>query len=247
MKFFPFIYCRNGETGQYEGFVVDLAEEFSKRMPDSQYNILLVPDQRYGSFDPETQKWSGLIGYLVDGNADIAIADLTVTEERAAAIDFSRPIISTGVGIIYVQPETNNIPFNSLEELVNQDTVKYGVVRKGSTYQLFKNSEDPIFKKAYQYFEKNSDVLVDSIVEGYERVGNGNGNYAFISEVTLLKNWQKKYPQLVQIGGIIVPREFALALPKESQRLDRLNRILQEIEDDGTLAKIKERWLIKDN
>lgn len=124
--------------------------------------LVLVPDNRYGSFDPKTKKWSGLIDYIADRHAYLAIADVIVTQNRSKVVTFRQPMLDSDVVIIFTQPETNNFPFNNLEELVNQAAIKCEVVRVGSIYKLFKSSTNPIFKKAYQYFEHNPDVLVAS-------------------------------------------------------------------------------------
>lgn len=36
----------------------------------------------YGSFDKASGKWNGMVGDLIDGLADIAASDLTMTSAR---------------------------------------------------------------------------------------------------------------------------------------------------------------------
>ena len=48
-----------------------------------------VADGKFGSYDETRDAWNGVMGDVVKGHADIAIADLTVTESRAKAVKFT--------------------------------------------------------------------------------------------------------------------------------------------------------------
>lgn len=88
---------------QFEGYVVDLAEELAKEL-NFRVAIHIVKDGQYGSIDPETKQWNGLIGEVIRGEADIAVADLAVNSERESVVDFTLPFMSTGISILYKKP-----------------------------------------------------------------------------------------------------------------------------------------------
>ncbi|XP_014247018.1 glutamate receptor ionotropic, kainate 2-like isoform X3 [Cimex lectularius] len=90
-------------NAQYEGYSVDLIYEIS-RILHFNYQIVLVPDGRYGSFNKETREWDGMIRELLDQRADLAIADLTITYEREQAVDFTMPFMNLGISILYRKP-----------------------------------------------------------------------------------------------------------------------------------------------
>ncbi|XP_073988845.1 kainate-type ionotropic glutamate receptor subunit 1D isoform X1 [Rhodnius prolixus] len=90
-------------NAQYEGYNVDLIYEIS-RILHFNYQIVLVPDGRYGSFNKETREWDGMIRELLDQRADLAIADLTITYEREQAVDFTMPFMHLGISILYRKP-----------------------------------------------------------------------------------------------------------------------------------------------
>ena len=46
------------------------------------YSLVMSPDEAYGVLD-ENGKWTGLIGLLVQDQADMSINDLTITFDRA--------------------------------------------------------------------------------------------------------------------------------------------------------------------
>uniref|UniRef100_A0A4W3ILQ9 Glutamate receptor, ionotropic, AMPA 2b n=1 Tax=Callorhinchus milii TaxID=7868 RepID=A0A4W3ILQ9_CALMI len=55
--------------------------------------------------DAETKVWNGMVGELVYGKADIAVAPLTITLVREEVIDFSKPFMSLGISIMIKKPQ----------------------------------------------------------------------------------------------------------------------------------------------
>ncbi|XP_068617322.1 glutamate receptor ionotropic, kainate 2-like [Battus philenor] len=86
---------------RYEGFTIDLIDKLSEILGFSyEFEIEL----EYGSKDPHTQKWNGMIYQLMEDKADFAICDFTITSLRQSAIDFSTPFMTLGIGILYKTP-----------------------------------------------------------------------------------------------------------------------------------------------
>jgi len=94
----PFLYDV-GEEG-YEGYSVDLLKELSKSAKFN-YTIKLVSDGKYGQYNAKSHQWSGMVGELVSQKADLVIADMVITSERAEVIDFTTPFMNTGITILY--------------------------------------------------------------------------------------------------------------------------------------------------
>ena len=46
------------------------------------------------------KKWNGAVGEVIDGKADLVLASLTVTNERAQYIEFSKPYKYQGITIL---------------------------------------------------------------------------------------------------------------------------------------------------
>ncbi|XP_027864530.1 glutamate receptor 3b isoform X4 [Xiphophorus couchianus] len=89
---------------RYEGYCVDLASEIAKHV-GIKYKLSIVMDGKYGARDPETKTWNGMVGELVYGRADIAVAPLTITLVREEVIDFSKPFMSLGISIMIKKPQ----------------------------------------------------------------------------------------------------------------------------------------------
>ena len=94
----PDIYC-------CEGFVIDLVKMLEV---DVGFNVDLhiVKDGKYGAKNPTTGEWNGMIGEILRGEADVAIADLTITKLRSEVVDFTHPFLSAGLGVL-VSVETS--------------------------------------------------------------------------------------------------------------------------------------------
>uniref|UniRef100_A0A7N6A969 Glutamate receptor n=1 Tax=Anabas testudineus TaxID=64144 RepID=A0A7N6A969_ANATE len=88
---------------KYEGYCAELASEIAKHVGFT-YRLELVGDGKYGARDPDTKMWNGMVGELVYGQADMAVAPLTITLVREQVIDFTKPFMSLGISIMIKKP-----------------------------------------------------------------------------------------------------------------------------------------------
>ncbi|KYB25025.1 hypothetical protein TcasGA2_TC031399 [Tribolium castaneum] len=89
---------------RYEGFGIDLIAELSKKLGFN-YTFIIREDKKNGEFDESSGEWTGMIGDVISGKADLAITDLTITSERESAVDFSTTFMSLGISILYQKPK----------------------------------------------------------------------------------------------------------------------------------------------
>ncbi|XP_062316588.1 glutamate receptor U1 [Osmerus eperlanus] len=83
---------------QLEGYCMDLLSELSKKL-GFKYSVHLVKDNNYGRQD-DNGDWNGMIGEVVRGEADLAIAPLTLTAAREKAVAMTKPFMQTGISIL---------------------------------------------------------------------------------------------------------------------------------------------------
>ncbi|CAF0764536.1 unnamed protein product [Rotaria sordida] len=81
------------------GFYIDIFNILKDRLK-FQFELYQVPDRTWGGRNPITNKWNGLIAELLDNRADLTLTSLKVTTERNLAIDFSVPLMETGIALI---------------------------------------------------------------------------------------------------------------------------------------------------
>ena len=84
----PFVYYSKTSKNALEGTNVEIIKTLAKDMNFS-LSLYEVADGKFGSYDETRDAWNGVMGDVVKGHADIAIADLTVTESRAKAVKFT--------------------------------------------------------------------------------------------------------------------------------------------------------------
>ncbi|XP_055304771.1 ionotropic receptor 25a [Sitodiplosis mosellana] len=90
---------------QWDGYCIDFAERLSEKLD---FDYVLVPPTR-GSFGDRVpglnNTWDGLVGDLVTGQIDIAVAPMKMTAEREEVIDFVAPYFEqTGILIVIRKP-----------------------------------------------------------------------------------------------------------------------------------------------
>ncbi|CAB0003452.1 unnamed protein product [Nesidiocoris tenuis] len=91
---------------RFEGFGVDLIHELSE-MTGFNYTFRVQEDKSSGNpvtLPNGTRVWNGMIGEVLAGRADLAIADITITRERERDADFTMPFMSLGISILYRKP-----------------------------------------------------------------------------------------------------------------------------------------------
>ncbi|XP_046736501.1 glutamate receptor ionotropic, kainate 2 isoform X10 [Diprion similis] len=90
-------------NARFEGFCIDLLKWIAGQV-GFQYAIRLVPDHMYGVYDPETKEWNGIVRELMEKRADLAVASMTINYARESVIDFTKPFMNLGIGILFKVP-----------------------------------------------------------------------------------------------------------------------------------------------
>ncbi|XP_055926378.1 glutamate receptor ionotropic, kainate 2-like isoform X2 [Argiope bruennichi] len=102
----------NAYTGndRYEGYCKDLLEKLSEKF-GFKFIIQPVKDGGYGAL--KDGEWNGMVGELLKREADIAVADLSITFDRESAVDFTMPFMNLGISILFKKPAKKNPPLFS--------------------------------------------------------------------------------------------------------------------------------------
>ncbi|BFF96201.1 glutamate receptor ionotropic kainate 2 [Drosophila madeirensis] len=83
----------------YQGYAVDLIDAIAQEV-GFEYQFVPVADQQYGKQDKDTKQWNGIIGEIINNDAHMGICDLTITQARRTAVDFTVPFMQLGVSIL---------------------------------------------------------------------------------------------------------------------------------------------------
>ncbi|XP_026852596.2 glutamate receptor ionotropic, NMDA 3B [Electrophorus electricus] len=85
------------------GYCIDLLEKLAEDM-DFEFDLYIVGDGKYGAW--KGGRWTGLVGDLLSGVADMAVTSFSINSARSKVIDFTSPFFSTSLGILVRSKDT---------------------------------------------------------------------------------------------------------------------------------------------
>lgn len=104
------------------GYCIDLLKSLSARI-NFTYDLALSPDGQFGHYvlkgQSSKKEWTGLIGELVNERADMIVAPLTISPERAEYIEFSKPFKYQGITILEKKPSRSSTLVSFLQPFSN--------------------------------------------------------------------------------------------------------------------------------
>lgn len=155
----PFGYV--DKDGKYQGYDVYFAERIAKD---------LGVEVEYTPVDPAAR-----VDVLASDKVDITLANFTVTEERAAKVDFAKPYMKVALGV--VSPDDAQITD------VSQLDGKTLIIAKGTTAETYFTENHP--EVTLQKYDQYADA--------YNALLDGRGD-AFSTDNTEVLAWAKANP-----------------------------------------------------
>jgi membrane-bound lytic murein transglycosylase MltF len=156
-----------------------------------------------------------LIPSLLNGNADLVAADLTITDERSAQVDFARPMLSGINEVVVTGPDVEAI--GSIDDLAGREIV----VRESSSY--YEHLQALVAQMERDGLEAPVIVAADEILEAEDLLEMIDGG---IIDITVLDDykaefWAGVFPDIVVREDLVVNRGGAIAwaMRKDSPQL----------------------------
>lgn len=212
-SFVPFEFKKDGE---YVGFDIELIKAISE---EAGFEINL-----------ETTNFDGIIPGLQTGQFDIAIAGISITEERAKKIDYSDPYYQSGLRI---GVRIDNDTIKGIEDLEGKTIA----TRLGSTSATF-IKENIEGAKANQY---------EQLDQAYLAVQNGSAD-AILYDAPNVAYYIKTKGEdsLKMVGDLYQAEDYGIAISKGQEELVKaINDALATLKENGTYDKIYEKWFGK--
>ncbi|XP_031364640.1 glutamate receptor ionotropic, kainate 1 isoform X4 [Apis dorsata] len=257
-------------NARFEGFCIDLLKWIANQV-GFQYAIRLVPDHMYGVYDPKTKEWNGIVRELMEKRADLAVASMTINYARESVIDFTKPFMNLGIGILFKATSTRIVggiwwfftliiissytanlaafltvermitPIENAADLAEQTQISYGTLEGGSTMTFFRDSKIGIYKKMWEFMESKSPSV---FVKSYEDGVKRvlEGDYAFLMESTMLDYAVQRDCNLTQIGGLLDSKGYGIATPKGSPWRDKISLAILELQEKGVIQILYDKW-----
>ncbi|XP_058853463.1 glutamate receptor ionotropic, kainate 3 [Acipenser ruthenus] len=186
--------------------------------------------------------WFG-IGSLMQQGSDLMPKALSTRIIGGIWWFFTLIIISSYTANLaaFLTVERMESPVDSADDLAKQTKIEYGVVKDGATMTFFKKSKISTFEKMWAFMSsKHNTALVKNNEDGIQRVLQAD--YAFLMESTTIEYVTQRNCNLTQIGGLIDTKSYGIGTPMGSPYRDRITIAILQLQEDGKLHMIKEKW-----
>jgi polar amino acid transport system substrate-binding protein len=217
----------NEQTGDYEGFDIDVATEIAKR---------LGVDVAW-----EAPSWDVITAGSWNGRWDTTVGSMTPTNDRQEVLYFTEPYNYTPA-VVVVGADNDDVSDLSTD----LDGKKVGVCA-GCTYEQFLNKELAIEGYEFDF------VIDDAEVSGYDTdttalqdLTNGRLD-AVITSVTTAQGYIDAGNPVQIVGDPVFYEPLSVGFDKSSDPsseslYEAVDAIVAEMHEDGTLTAMSEEW-----
>lgn len=204
-------YAEDGKTPS--GFDVELGKEIAKRL----------------GLEPEflDVAWDGIFAGLTTDRYDVVMSAATITPERLEAYDFSQPYIGNGQALILKKDST--LPWNKPEDAAGK---KIG-------YQAETTSDFYIEKYAAAHNFEFVPCEYDKVMNAYDDLKFDRIDCVISDNLVAVSYLNSPDTEFKRVWTGDPDEYFGVCMKKGNSALqEKINKTIDEIKADGTMAKI---------
>ncbi|HBP79308.1 MAG TPA: amino acid ABC transporter substrate-binding protein [Halomonas sp.] len=201
------------DTGEMIGFDMDIINEVAER---AGFDVNLT-----------TMEFSGIIPAVQTGSQEVAIAGITITDERAQVVDFSDPYYDSGLQIIV---RADNEEVSSLEDLEGLSIA----TKIGSTSYDFLQQELGEDADITPY-PGTADMYMALLGRNVDAVFYDAPNVAYFSQT-------RGEGRTKVVGPLYEGQQYGIVFHKGSEWVEPTNEALASMREDGTYDEIYTKW-----
>lgn len=202
------------ETGEMVGFDMDILAEVAERA-GFEYEL-------------ETMDFQGIIPALQTGNKDIAIAGITITEEREQVVDFSDPYYDSGLRLLVL---ANDDSIQGVEDLAGKSVG----TKTGSTSHDFLRNRLEAENVTIEPYPGSADMYQALLGGAVDAVFYDAPNVGYFAKT-------RGEGRVKTVGPLYEGQQYGLALVEGSDWVEPVNEALASMKADGTYDDIYEKW-----
>lgn len=206
----PFEY--KAESGNFEGFEVDIVTEAAKRAG------LTVNIEGY-DFQP-------LFAATSSGRIDVAISSITITKERLGSQSFTQPYYDSDMG---VAARTDG----AVKGLADLKDKVVGVLSGSTGEKWAKENQAAQGFSEVKGYNTQQEVLLDLAAGRVDGV---------VSDVPGMEYAFTKMKGLGVVERIKTGEQYGLMMTKDHPLLGKINDALTSMKKDGTMQAIHKKW-----
>jgi polar amino acid transport system substrate-binding protein len=217
----------NDQTGEYEGFDIDVATEIASRLGVS--------------VDWEAPAWDIITAGGWNGRWDMSVGSMTPTNSRQQVLYFTEPYYYTPAVVVVREDDTE---VSDLSTDLDGRTIG---VCSGCTYEQFLNKELDIEGFTFDF------VVDDANVNGYDTdttalqdLASGRVE-AVITSLTTAQGYIDAGNPVKIVGDPVFYEPLSVgfdrsAQPSAESLSEAVDGIVVEMHEDGTLTSLSEQW-----
>lgn len=206
-----------GPDGEPRGVSVEIAKGLAAEL-DRPLHIENIP-------------FTGLIPALKSGKIDLIISSMTATAERAKAVTFSTPYLTTGLGAL--------VPVNSpVARLADLDRKgRTVVVRQGTTGEVF----------ARKYLQSAQILALDKESACVMEVAQGKADAFLYDQMSVFQNAKRNPDTTKALLAPMQTESWAIALAHgDNSLLASVNAFLAKYRSEGGFDQLAEQFLAEE-
>lgn len=203
------------DTGNITGFDVDLIHEVAKQ---AGFEVKV-----------ENVSWDALFGMLANGELDVAISSITITDERKKTMNFSQPYYKSGQRLIlHSRHKDANLTLDGM------DGMQVGAQIGTTSAELVSKNHPKVNLRTYENIPFGLRDLDQGNLDGFV-VDDPVGRY-YVS--------RGEYLNLVFTDKEYTSEEFGIVIRKGDEELVKLiNEGLGKAKESGVVDQLTDKWL----
>lgn len=207
--FVPFEFRQNGK---YTGFDIDLWDA--------------IAQQAGLKYTWKPMDFNGIIPGLQTRNIDVALAGITIRDDRKKVIDFSDPYYESGLAVLVAE---NNTDIKTAQDLQSKTVaVKIGTVAVDYLKENVPGAKLKLFPNIDNAFLELDTGRVDAVV-------HDTPNLQYFANTAGKGK--------VKVMGSLKSGDFyGIAFPQGSKLVPVVNQALKVLQDDGKYDAIYQKW-----
>lgn len=204
------------ENGEYTGIDIDL--------------ITAIAESQGFEIQFEPMDFGGIIPALQAGQLDVAIAGMSITDERKKVVDFSDPYFDAGLSLVVAKDNTD---IESLEDLEGKTVA----VKSGTTGSKFAMDNEAEYGYTVAQFEDSPSM--------FQEVSNGNADVLLEDYPVIAYAIAESGLDLKTVGERLTGDQYGIAVLKgeNADLLEKINTGLQELRDSGEYDEILDKYI----
>lgn len=204
------------EGGEQKGIDIEIINEIAKSQG---FKIELNP-----------MDFGGIIPAMQAKELDVAIAGMSITDERKKVVDFSEPYFDAGLTLVV---KKGTIDIKSLDDLKGKKVA----VKKGTTGAKF--ATDNAADKGYKVVQFNDSPAM------FQEVANGNADVLLEDYPVIAYAIAQNDLGLEIVGDRLNGDQYGIAVLKGENQdlLEKINKGLKELKDSGKYDEILKKYL----